>query len=119
MTNNEEIKNIKPKLEFNYTDVVLDRDNKIDSRERVIGRLEGYIESGLTIPYEDLQKILDEYSFTPSELGALVIAQSNGIPRGLALEDGSDRKRLWWNYGERGRNMCLLAKKALEGEKKS
>ena len=82
------------------------------SKERMLGRLEAYLQTGVVIDHDDLIKVIDEYKFSPEEYAHLVPLAQTGIIEGLVQEPDNLE-----HYGMRMKCFSSLANKFFEEKK--
>ncbi len=76
-------------------------------RERILGRLEGFMQSGIIVSNDDLQRILEEQRFSVQETNEIGQAQMKGIRKGLDL-GYNDTEEYWDAHAERLRNLPVI-----------
>lgn len=81
-------------------------------KERMLGRLEAYLQTGVIIDQEDLIKVVDEYQFSSEEYKHLVPLAQTGIIEGLVQEPDNME-----HYGMRTGCFASLANKFFDEEK--
>ena len=79
------------------------------SKERMLGRLEAYLQTGVVIDQDDLIRVVDEYQFLPEEYSHLVLLTQTGIIEGLVQEPDNIE-----HYGMRLGSFSSLANKFFE-----
>ncbi len=82
------------------------------SKERIMGRLEAYLQTGVVIDQYDLIKVIQEYNFSPKEYRHLVPLAHVGLIEGLIQEPDNMP-----HYAERLGCFSSLANKFFEEEK--
>jgi hypothetical protein len=113
MESNKEINEKYLSNNVSYADIMTEfgADNSvagtISSRERILGRLEGFVRGGLVVSNNDLKKILEEQEFSSQEISALSSALSCGIRKGLDLKYNAVED-FWEAYAERLRNVVVI-----------
>lgn len=81
------------------------------SKERMAGRLEAYLQTGVIIDSDDLMKVIGEYEFSPEEYKHLIPLSEIGVIEGLVQEPNN-----MVHYGERMACLGRLASKFFGGE---
>ena len=81
--------------------------------ERMYGRLEAWLGSGVVIDSEDLKKVLEEYSFSVDQCKKLGLISHKGILEGLVQEPDNMP-----HYGSRIGCLSTIASYCLEKEGK-
>lgn len=76
------------------------------SRERMLGRLEAFLQTGVVIDEDDLMRVTEEYGFGPEEYGALALISSTGVREGNLQEPG--------NVAHMGARLGCLSKLSLK-----
>ena len=84
----------------------------IPGKERMLGRLESYLQTGVVIDQDDLIKVIDEYKFSPEEYAHLVPIAQTGIIEGLVQEPDNME-----HYGMRMKCFSSLASKFFDEKK--
>ncbi len=82
-------------------------------RERVLGRLEGFMLAGFTVDKDILEKVLEEFKPSYDEIHLLADAQAQGVRTGISL-NYTNPKDVMRTYGERAGNIAILAQYAME-----
>jgi hypothetical protein len=82
----------------------LTRDNP--SKERMLGRLEAYLQTGVVIDQDDLNRVTEEYKFSKKDYKNLICLAEIGVMEGLVQEPGNLE-----NYGKRVGCFGLLSRK--------
>ncbi|MEA3329974.1 MAG: hypothetical protein U9Q06_04495 [Nanoarchaeota archaeon] len=80
------------------------------SKERMMGRLEAYLQTGAVIDPEDLMRTIQEYGFSPEEYQHLIPLAQTGVIEGLVQEPDNMQ-----HYGERIGCFSSLANKFFNG----
>lgn len=76
------------------------------SQERMYGRLEAYLQTGVVIDPEDLKSVVNQYDFTPEQLKNLALLSKVGLEEGLIQEPDNMR-----HYGCRLGCFAVLSEK--------
>ena len=79
------------------------------SQDRMYGRLEAYLQTGVVIDTEDLKKVIDQYKFTQAQLSNLGLIARTGLMEGLIQEPDNVR-----HYGSRAGCIAAIALKCIE-----
>jgi len=79
------------------------------SRERMMGRLEAWLPTGVVIDPYDLMAVIREYNFSSEECEPLVNLAITGVAEGIVQEPGDIR-----HYGLRMASYVSLAAKLLD-----
>lgn len=67
----------------------IDRETLLDgnpSQERMYGRLEAYLQTGVVIDPEDLKDVVNQYEFTAEQIKNLTLLSHIGLKEGLVQE---------------------------------
>jgi hypothetical protein len=79
------------------------------TKERMYGRLEAYLQTGVVIDSLDLMEVVKKYQFSPEEIKNLALISLTGLKEGLVQEPDNMR-----HYGVRTDCFAMLSLKHLE-----
>lgn len=83
------------------------QDVKDQPRIRILGRLEGFMNAGIIVSNEYLDRILEEQRFSTQEAVALGKCQLKGIRKGLDLNYNTVQE-FWEAHAERIGNVSVI-----------
>ena len=83
------------------------------SKEKMLGRLEAYLQTGVVLDQDDLLRVIGDYQISPEEYSHLVPLAQTGIIEGLVQEPDNME-----HYGMRVGCFSSLATKFFEEKEK-